>query len=204
MSQSESLVRALHHRTRNSFQIISSLVSLLRRTPPAIPRTRDDLRFLEEHINALASAHRLADLPRDTVFANDLIRAVVQSLRQIAGTESNLVVLSLDEAGQRLGLDQAIGLALYLAVALPPCLDLAVSMGVPVRIVALPEARSLSVSVGGDWPAPMQPDGLRRRLSDAYIRRLNGVLLDDGIPGTFRIRIPVDRAETVAEPPRGL
>src|ERR1700710_1660060 len=84
----QDLVRELHHRVKNSLQIIVSLMNVQKRMLPI--ERRDEIRFLEENVQAMAAAYRvvyasgeLVKIPMD-----DLIREVVAGLVEIAGVSS--------------------------------------------------------------------------------------------------------------------
>src|ERR1700727_1672910 len=54
---SETLLRELNHRVKNNFQIIVSLMNLRKRMLPA--GRREDIRFIEEHVQSMSVPYRL-------------------------------------------------------------------------------------------------------------------------------------------------
>ena len=57
MPDTETLLRELNHRVKNNFQIIVSLMNLRKRMLPA--DRREDIRFVEEHVQSMSVAYRL-------------------------------------------------------------------------------------------------------------------------------------------------
>ena len=80
-----TLVRELNHRVKNNFQIIVSLMNLRKRMMP--PERREDIRFIEEHVQSMSVAYRLvyATGSMIEVSLTELVTEVLSGLRQIAG-----------------------------------------------------------------------------------------------------------------------
>jgi HAMP domain-containing protein len=77
-----SLLRELHHRVKNNFQVIASLLSLHKK---GLPRERwEEIRFLEEHVQAMAIAYRTAFATGDAsgVPLVQMIGEVLTALRE--------------------------------------------------------------------------------------------------------------------------
>src|ERR1700678_1434111 len=85
MPDPATLVRELNHRVKNNFQIIVSLMNLRKRMMP--PERREDIRFIEEHVQSMSVAYRLVYAPGSMieVSLSELIVEVLSGLRQIAG-----------------------------------------------------------------------------------------------------------------------
>jgi hypothetical protein len=170
MADRDDFLRELHHRVKNNFQIIASLMNLQKRM--LTPERRNDLRFVEEHVQSMAVAYRIVSTSSEMVQVpiEELIREVVDNLRQIAGAKPDDVLYELSQAGAEIELNQGIVLGLYLAALLPPYLDRAAAGGAAVRIRHTVVDGMLTVEVAGGEPIEM--DFMRRRLIDSYIRQL--------------------------------
>ncbi len=172
MSEADTLLRELNHRVNNNFQIVVSLMNLKKRLLPV--ERQDDIRFIEEHVQSMAVAYRLIYARGEVleVRTSDLIADVVLGLRLIAKLPVEQLNLQIETGDNLLNLDQAIALALYFAVVLPPYLDVArvardsVSVGVTIN------ADRMSVSVVGAGESAVPMDFLRERLMHAYISQL--------------------------------
>jgi hypothetical protein len=172
MSGTDALLRELNHRVNNNFQIVVSLMNLKKRVLPA--DRQDDIRFIEEHVQSMAAAYRLiyARGDRLEVSASDLIADVVAGLRVLAQVPPESLAVSVDLDSCMLDLDQAIALGLYLAVVLPPYLDHARIIHLPVAVIATLAEAGVSLRVTGEWELPIDVDALRERLMVAYVARL--------------------------------
>jgi hypothetical protein len=172
-----SLLRELHHRVKNNFQIIASLINLKKRTAP--PSQQDDLRFLEEHVMVMAAAHRLvfASGAMMEVDLADLVIEVAEGLRVIAGLPAASLTVQAPRVPRGVALDQAIGIGLYLAITLPPYLNRAGATGsrVLVRITQDP----LSLKIIPQATGRIELDALRQRLMAAYVRQLAATSMHD-------------------------
>jgi hypothetical protein len=191
MPDADAFLRELHHRVKNNFQIIASLMSLQKRMLP--PDRRDDLRFIEEHVQAMAVAYRVVYATHELIEVSirELVREVLESLQQIAGPARNVVVLHLVGADQTIGLNQAIALSLYLAVVVPPHLDFAASVGRTFDLSLRLESQRVDLVLRGDWEAPIRFDSLRNRLAKAYERQLNAEILPAEHPVEIGLRFPL-------------
>jgi hypothetical protein len=192
MPNTDILLRELNHRVKNNFQIIVSLMNLKKRMLP--PDRRDDIRFIEEHVQSMAVAYRLvyATGAMNEVSVGNLLGEVVSELRQIARVGTDQIQLEGTAIQEMMGLDQAISLGLYLAVVLPPYLDRAQSSAGSVYISAALDANILTLLVAGSWPEPVQPDFLRGRLGEAYAGQLQAENLSPPDSPELRIRFHLD------------
>ena len=193
-AEKSALLLELHHRVKNNFQVITSLLSLVRLDLPA-PR-RGEFRLVEDFVRAMAVAYRVAYDSGDVtgVSLQDLVRSTVEALRELAGTPPDRLALQIEEQPLWLPLDKAISLGLYLAVTLPPYLD-AVGGETAARatLSARRDAGSLWLAIGGAMPRAAEEPGLRRRLRDAYVRQLRATI--DPLAIGAAIRVPLDNGK---------
>jgi two-component sensor histidine kinase len=187
------LVRELNHRVKNNLQIIVSLMNLQKRMMP--PERRDELRFIEEHVQSMSVAYRLvyATGSMIEVSLTELVTEVLSGLRQIAGLPEEHLKLDAPVTTAMIGLDHAIALALYLAVLLPPYLDQAIDTAGMVTITLTVAANLLSVTVRGTCPAPISLDLLRGRLMQAYAAQLKAEVLPATAYGAEQVRFMLER-----------
>jgi len=190
LTDNDGFVRELHHRVKNNFQLIASLINLQKRM--LSPDRRGEVRFVEEHVQCMAAAYRMVIVKDGTVQValRDLVSEVVDALRQIAGVGRPSVNLELPTSDCFVRIDQAVTLGLYLAVLVPPYLDAVAALDGALRIaVALEEPGRAVVSVAatGEWTAP--PNPLRRRLATAYLRQLFAEVDPATEPGAIRVLI---------------
>jgi hypothetical protein len=190
LSDEDGFVRELHHRVKNNFQLVASLINLQKRMLP--PDRRREVRFVEEHVQCMAVAYRIVTVKDGTVQValRDLVAEVVDALRQIAGIGPPNVSVQLPASDCFVRIEQAVTLGLYLAVLVPPYLDAARAHGGALHVaVALeePGRAVVSVAVTGEGTTPSDP--LRRRLAAAYLRQLLAEVDPTTEPGATRVRI---------------
>jgi hypothetical protein len=192
MPDRDVLLRELNHRVKNNFQIIVSLINLKRRMLP--PHRQDDMRFIEEHVRSISVAYQLVYATGSIidVSLSELIADVLSGLRQLASLGEDQLRLDAGAAVASIGLDQAIALALYLAVVVPPYLDEAAATSGTVSVAASVVDDLLTLSVRGSWAGPVEMDFLRSQLVNAYIGQLHAELLG-AADETQAIRFALDR-----------
>jgi hypothetical protein len=168
----EALVRELHHRVKNNLQIIVSLMNLQKRMLP--PERRSEIRFLEEHVQAIAAAYRVVYASGEMikVSIDELIREVVAGLVEVAGGKADGIETADCKAHMMINLDQAITLGLYLAVTVPPMLDAAYAAGGAVRLSTRLEEDHVCLEIAGAVPVDTLFDALRERLIDGHLKQL--------------------------------
>jgi hypothetical protein len=190
-----TLVRELNHRVKNNLQIIVSLMNLQKRI--MAPERREDLRFIEEHVQSMSVAYRLvyATGSMIEVSLTELVTEVLSGLRKIAGLEEERLSLAAPATDALIGLDYAIALALYLAVLLPPYLDQAIAQTGVVTITITVVASLLTLSVGGTWNAAVSLDSLRSRLMQAYAAQLKAEMLPAATYGAEQLRFMLERSD---------
>lgn len=191
-SATELLVRELNHRVRNNFQIIASLMNLQKRLLP--PERRDDIRFIEEHVQSMAAAYRLVHATGGLVEVpiHELIFDVADGLRQIAAAGTAQLLLAMPTVQGMINLDRAIAVALYLAVVLPPYLDRAAASDGTVRIDGVIEGAQMRISITENGKEPIAMNFLRGRLMAAYRRQLDAEPAGDDETGHL-LRLPLPR-----------
>jgi hypothetical protein len=191
MPDAETLLRELNHRVKGNFQIIASLMNLRKRTLPV--ERHDDIRFIEEHVQAMSAPYRLVyasgtiiDVP-----LSHLINDVLSALRQISslGEEKLRVETAVNYAS--LSLDRAIPLALYLAALIPPYLDAALATTGFVTVSVGMVATLVTLTVRGSWNEPIALDQLRGRLMQAYAGQLGAEISPAMGLGGKQIRFPL-------------
>ena len=193
MPDQATLVRELNHRVKNNFQIIVSLMNLRKRMMP--PERREDIRFIEEHVQSMSVAYRLvyATGSMIEVSLTELITEVLSGLRQIAGLSEDRLRVDVRTTDASIALDPAIALALYLAVLLPPYLDEAIATTGAVTITVSMVSNLLVLSVRATWPTPIILDALRGRLMQAYAAQLKAKILSATIYGTEQLCFKLER-----------
>jgi Histidine kinase len=190
LSDNDGFVRELHHRVKNNFQVIASLVSLRKRSLP--PDRRDEVRFVEETLQGVAAAYRLVTVTDRAarVALGDMVADVVDALRRIAGIGRDSVSVELPVNDCLIPIDQAITMGLYLAALLPPYLDAAMAIDSTLRVAIVlddPEYAALSIVTAQRATLPRDP--LRQRLVAAYRRQLSAEVDPTTEPGAVRVRI---------------
>lgn len=169
------LLRELHHRVKNNFQLVASLLSLEARDAPA--QQLHLLRIQQDRVHALAIAHRLAYASGDVggVSATQLAREVIDRLRQGAGVVEGALRVIERGPGVTVDLDSAVPLALLLTEISRPHLAAAEEGGgeMVFTIEAAPEAVHLALR----GPS-VKPDAgpLSARLVAAFARQLGAEL----------------------------
>jgi hypothetical protein len=189
------LVRELNHRVKNNLQIIVSLMNLRKRMMP--PERREDIRFIEEHVQSMTVAYRLvyATGSMMEVSLTDLITEVLSGLRHIAGLDEDALRLEGPATDALIGLDDAVALALYLAVLLPPYLDEAIASDGAVTMTVTVVADRLTLSIRGTWNTLVNIDFLRARLMQAYAAQLNAEIVSATAHDAEQLRFALERSD---------
>lgn len=170
-----ALLRELHHRVKNNFQMIASLLALQRRELPT--RLRTLLRVPEDRVLAMAAAYKASYATGEIghVSALDLLRDVTAQLRQSFGLEAPLIQTGAEDEPVWLDLDQAVPLGLLVSEILTSALDRADGGAHPIRVSVLkPDPRTVHVEITSHRIADAIPStGLAARLVAAYRAQLN-------------------------------
>lgn len=188
MPDTETVLRELNYRVKNNFQIIVSLMNLRKRMLP--PERREDIRFIEEHVQSMSVAYRLVYATGSIVDVplSELVHEVVSGLRQIAGLSDDQMRVESPVGAISLGLDNSIALALYLAVLMPPYLDQArVTTGM-VSVTVSIVSDVVTIAIRGSWNQPIALDFLRGRLMRAYANQLGAEIVPDTPQGEGHLR----------------
>ncbi len=188
VADNDAFLRELHHRVKNNFQIIASLINLQKRMLPT--DRRGEARFVDEHVQSMAAAYRIVSVTDGMVQValDDLVSDVVDSLRHIAGLGRDVVQVELPVGHCFVRIEQAVAMGLYLAVVVPPYLDSTGLLGGVLRIViAMEDPERVVLSVAGE--GVIQPDPLRLRLATAYLRQLSAEADPSAEPGVTRVKI---------------
>ena len=190
VDERDALVRELHHRVKNNLQIIVSLMNVQKRMLP--PERRSEIRFLEEHVQAIAAAYRVVYASGEMikVSIDALIREVVSGLVEVAGGKADGVETADCKAHMMINLDQAITLGLYLAVTLPPMLDAAYAVGQSVRLSTRSELDHVCLEIAGAVPVDPLFDALRERLIEGHLKQLGAERLRNVPNSELHISLP--------------
>lgn len=205
----ETLLRELHHRVKNNFQVIVSLLSLQKQSAaqdPAAGGADGGLRFIEDHVQAMSVAYRVGYSSGDLGEAPpaELMHDVIDCLRRSAGLTEHDIIEEPPPAGHAVDLDRAIGIALYLSAALPAYLDAVreaeadgdrpkarISAAIVDADAGAP-ARALRLSFALVPPRRVTPSPLQERLARAYIRQLNAGTVPGEVEGERTIIVPLE------------
>jgi hypothetical protein len=176
-----------------------------------LPRDRrQDVRFVEEQVQCMAAAYRIATVSNGSVqlALGDLVSEVIDELRQIAGVDRDRVTVELPACTCCIRMDQAVTMALYLAVLTPLYLDATAALGGMLCVAVMLEDPAYAVlSIVAPQQAAIASNPLRRRLAAACMRQLAAEVDPSTEPGTIRVRIrllPLEAADIAdpGQPPR--
>jgi two-component sensor histidine kinase len=183
------LLRELHHRVKNNFQMIASLLALQRREMPGV--MRDLLRVPEDRVLAMASAYKASYASGEIgrVELVELMRDVAAQLRQSFRLATPMIQVGDTVGGLAIDLDRAVPLGLLVSEVLTAALASRPD-AVPLRIdIANGGMVRLTISgsaIGGAIPE----SGLARRLINAYLAQLGSSF--EAEPGTITLVFPAE------------
>lgn len=194
LAEQQRLTRELHHRIKNTLQMISSLLAMQRRDAK-LPQEQAVLRVALERVLSISAAYRVSYASNEgtDVAVEALVREVVETLREPAMVSRTAVRICADEnAETTIDLDRAIPLAFILAELLPHRFD-HLQSGEAIDIhVGGGEAIVIRISGGGtDDDVLDEADGntlLRSRLVRAYLGQLAATCASDD--SVTRLEIP--------------
>lgn len=197
--EKERTLKELHHRVKNNFQIVSSLLTLQRKSLP--PERGPDFRFIEDHVHAMAAAYRTAFTSADITLVSpaQVAKDIIVTLGQTAGLRASVVDIRVDDDGSQVDLDKAINIGLTLAYLLPPRLDAQKRAMKPVKVDIRVHFPTLSIGLQDVGALGEELSGVGQRLAQSYVRQLQvtvGTLDDD--PNGFLIHIPLNGAASVS------
>jgi hypothetical protein len=172
------LLRELHHRVKNNFQMIASLLALQRRELPQ--RLRTLLRVPEDRVLAMAAAYKASYATGEIglVSSSDLLRDIISQLRQSFGAAAPAVRIDAGDDPIWLDLDQAVPLGLLVSEIVTACMDRVDSENSPIVLkISHPEAGAAHVEISSEKIADIVPStGLAARLVSAYRTQINATL----------------------------
>ncbi|WP_321500040.1 histidine kinase dimerization/phosphoacceptor domain -containing protein [Breoghania sp.] len=179
LAEQQRLTRELHHRIKNTLQMIASLVGMQRREA-TLASDKATLRVALERVQGISAAFRVSYATNEgtDVGLEDLVREVVDALREPVRLPSGRVRFEVGKAAHTtIVLDKAIPLAFILAELLPPRFDhLAPAEQITITIVpegerARVEIRGPDGYLAGQDDDPHRP--MRTRLMRAYLAQLS-------------------------------
>jgi signal transduction histidine kinase len=173
-----ALLRELHHRVKNNFQMIASLLALQRRELPQ--RLRTLLRVPEDRVLAMAAAYKASYATGEIghVSALDLLRDIISQLRQSFGNTAPTIRINTDDEPVWLDLDQAVPLGLLVSEILTAAMDRVDSANSPIELrLARPEPGIVHIQIVSEKIADIVPStGLAARLVSAYRTQISAAL----------------------------
>jgi two-component sensor histidine kinase len=176
VDQKSTLLRELHHRVKNNFQLVASLLSL--EASAAQDERAAVLRIQQGRVHALAIAHRLAYASGDIgeVPLMELIREVAASLSHGVEPVDPTARVDIPSEGPSVSLDTAVPVALLVTELLRPALE-AAARSVPLRLSVERSGDLLLVTLEGQGG---ERNALSERLIGAFTRQLGAtVTLDE-------------------------
>jgi len=189
----EMLIREIHHRVKNNFQIMGSLLNLHSRAvrdPAAISA----LLTLRGRINALALVHRILyeSNKLDAVALQPFFDALATQLRELLAGHSHQIRLAFDVPAMMMGTDKAVALAMLVTEAVTNAFQHAfpgrTTGSVVVRLAAGDDGMmTLTIAddgVGTRNVDPLASDGLGQSLMAGFARQLGGALTVEANGGT--------------------
>nr|WP_244635832.1 histidine kinase dimerization/phosphoacceptor domain -containing protein [Chthonobacter albigriseus] len=190
LAEKNHFVRELHHRVKNNFQMIASLLTLQRRE--ADPATEVAIREAHDRVQALAAAYRAsyADGETGQVPLASLMVDLVERLRESAKLSVRAVVIQELGEGMSLHLDRAIPFALLMTELLVPLFDEARQADDTLRLAVTwgddaQETIVARIILQRENLAPVRP--LADRLSRAYAAQLNATVTREGHMAEVRL-----------------
>jgi len=133
---------------------------------------RGGVRFIEEHVQAMAVVYRIADIRAGMrVSLNRLVPEVIDILRDVSGVSPDTVSVMMPQEDTAIEQRRAVALALLLALMVPTSLQAQADDSAVSVMLRHSQTDGFTLSVTADWQA-LQHDPLRNRLSSAYLRQL--------------------------------
>lgn len=190
------LLKELHHRVKNNFQMIASLLALQRRELPE--KLRDLLRVPEDRVLAMAAAYKASYASGEIgrVALVELMRDVLAQLRQSFGLAAPVLQIeTVTGEDITLDLDRAVPLGLLVSEILTAILEKPDGAMRPLvlSIDSLEGGRCLITIRGRSVAAAVPSVGLTARLVSAYLAQLGAALAaidEDGLRITMAIEAP--------------
>lgn len=189
------ILRELHHRVKNNFQMIASLLALQKRE---LPRGQQALlRVSEDRVLAMAAAHKASYALGDIghVGVADLLGEVAIQVRQSFGADAPALQLQVsdDAHGIMFDLDRAVALSMLVSELVRSALEREQdgNAGVEVGILLDESGTSLLFRIAAPGIAASVPRAdLSARLIKGYLAQL-GAQLDVSSPGLIEAKAPL-------------
>ncbi len=179
-----ALLRELHHRVKNNFQMIASLLALQRRELPS--RLRVLLRVPEDRVLAMASAYKASYATGEIglVSASELLRDIAAQLRQSFGVGAPPILVDSGDAAIWLDLDQAVPLGLLVSELVTAALERhdAAERPIDIRVIKrADEDGGIEIEIKSRGIVDSVPaTGLAARLVTAYRTQTGATLTTPG------------------------
>ena len=179
----DRLLRELHHRVKNNFQMIASLLALQRQESPETLSAI--LRPPEDRVRAMAAAYKVSYASGEIghVEVAALVRDVAQQARQAIGARRFEVAADFPNEAGEVDLDRAVSLALLMMELLNAAALAAPSASVSASKL---DDGKLALILTGPNPGWLPAAGLSQRLIDAYASQL-GTTIEQKECGSVRI-----------------
>ncbi|MDR4306322.1 sensor histidine kinase [Chelatococcus sambhunathii] len=181
----DRLLRELHHRVKNNFQMIASLLALQRQEAPETLSTI--LRAPEDRVRAMAAAYKVSYASGEIghVEVAALVRDVAQQARQAIGGRRFEVSADFPKDAGEVDLDRAVSLALLIMELLNAAAAACPSASVSA---VTPEDGRIALLISGPKPGWLPETGLSQRLIGAYAEQL-GSAIEQQDDGAVRIAV---------------
>ena len=188
VDQKSTLLRELHHRVKNNFQLVASLLSLEASAAQGEERA-GVLRIQQGRVHALAIAHRLAYASGDIgeVPLMELIREVAASLSHGIEPVDPSARVEIPAEGPSVSLDTAVPVALLVTELLRPALEAAVRSE-PLRLSVEQAGEALLITLEGQVG---ERNALSERLVGAFTRQLGATLASDEAARRTVLSVPL-------------
>ncbi|MFC3695058.1 sensor histidine kinase [Chenggangzhangella methanolivorans] len=200
VEERDKLLRELHHRVKNNFQMIASLLALQRQEAPETLSAI--LRPPEDRVRAMAAAYKVSYSSGEIghVDVAALVRDVASQARQAGGSRHFEVSAQFGKDAGEIDLDRAVSLALLVM----ELLTAAASATQAATVVgAKGENGKLPLVISGPSAGWLPETGLSQRLIRAYADQL-GTSVDELEDGSVRIFAPLASDKpTIGMNPRG-
>ncbi|MFD1704178.1 histidine kinase dimerization/phosphoacceptor domain -containing protein [Methylopila henanensis] len=173
----DTLLRELHHRVKNNFQMIASLLALQRQEAPQ--SLSAVLRAPEDRVRAMAAAYKASYASGEIghVDVATLVRDVALQARDVGTERSFDVSVAVANDIGEIDLDRAVSVAL-LSMEL---LTAAGAAGSTASVSVSPcEDGRMMLRIAADAPGWLPATGLPMRLIRAYADQLSSAIEDDG------------------------
>lgn len=187
VEERDKLLRELHHRVKNNFQMIASLLALQRQEAPETLSAI--LRPPEDRVRAMAAAYKVSYSSGEIghVDVAELVRDVAGQARQAGGARQFEVSAHFERGAGEIDLDRAVSLALLLMELLTAAAS--ASRTATVTGAATDDGK-LALVIAGPTAGWLPETGLSMRLIRAYADQL-ATAIEELEGGAVRIVAPL-------------